>query len=138
MSEQQNVIFRLDDVEYGIDIMQVNEIIKMQNITKMPNTPEYVEGVTNLRGKVIPIINLRAKFNLTLKERDEDTRIIVIIVKDKALGVIVDEVAEVVRINDEEIDDSSTISADINDDYIKGVAKVENRLIIILNLERIF
>ncbi|KJS84963.1 MAG: hypothetical protein JM58_09330 [Peptococcaceae bacterium BICA1-8] len=138
MAEQQNVIFKLDSVEYGIDILQVSEIVKMQPITKMPNTPVYVDGVINLRGSVIPIIDLKVKFNLELKERDEHTRIIVVNVKTMTLGIVVDEVAEVIRINNEQIDDSSNISAQINEDYIQGVAKVENRLIILLNLEKIF
>jgi len=138
MGEQQNVIFKLDNVEYGIDILQVNEIVKLQNITKVPNTPEYVDGVINLRGTVIPIIDLKVKFKLGRKERNEDSRIIVVNVNEKTLGIVVDEVAEVIRINEEQVDDSSTISAHINDDYIKGVAKVEDRLVIILDLEKIF
>jgi len=138
MAEQQNVIFKLDNVEYGIDILQVNEIVKIQSIIKIPNTPEYVDGVINLRGTVIPIVDLKVKFNLGRKERDEDTRIIVVNVNAKTLGIVVDEVAEVVRINEDQIDNSSAISAHINDNYIKGVAKVADRLIIILDLEKIF
>jgi len=138
MSEQQNVIFKLDKVEYGIDILQVSEIVKMQAITKMPNTPAYMDGVINLRGSVIPIVDLKVKFNLERKEKDGHTRIIVVNVKNMTLGIIVDEVAEVIRINNEQVDDSSNISAQINDDYIHGVAKVDNRLIILLDLEKIF
>ncbi|MDK2824217.1 MAG: purine-binding chemotaxis protein CheW [Clostridia bacterium] len=138
MAEQQNVIFKLDDVEYGIDIMQVNEIVKLQPITKMPNTQDFVDGVINLRGRVIPVVDLKVKFNLGRKERNENNRIIVINVNNKTLGMVVDEVAEVIRINEEQIDDAEAISVDINEDYIRGVAKIESRLVILLNLENIF
>lgn len=138
MGEQQNVIFKIDNVEYGIDILKVNEIVRLQSITKLPNTPEYVEGITNLRGSVIPIINLRTKFELPKKENDDETRIIVVNLKDKSLGIIVDEVAEVVTVNDEQIDKTAAISNQISDEYVYGVAKLENRLIILLDLEKIF
>jgi purine-binding chemotaxis protein CheW len=138
VAEQQNVIFKLDDVEYGIDIMQVNEIVKLQPITKMPNTQDFVDGVINLRGRVIPVVDLKVKFNLGRKERNENNRIIVINVNNKTLGMVVDEVAEVIRINEEQIDDAEAISVDINEDYIRGVAKIESRLVILLNLENIF
>lgn len=138
MAEQQNVIFKLADVEYGIDIMQVNEIVKLQPITKMPNTQDFVDGVINLRGRVIPVVDLKVKFNLGRKERNENNRIIVINVNNKTLGMVVDEVAEVIRINEEQIDDAEAISVDINEDYIRGVAKIESRLVILLNLENIF
>jgi purine-binding chemotaxis protein CheW len=138
VAEQQNVIFKLADVEYGIDIMQVNEIVKLQPITKMPNTQDFVDGVINLRGRVIPVVDLKVKFNLGRKERNENNRIIVINVNNKTLGMVVDEVAEVIRINEEQIDDAEAISVDINEDYIRGVAKIESRLVILLNLENIF
>lgn len=138
MSEMQNVVFKIENVEYGINIMQVSEIVKLQSITKIPNTPEYIEGVINLRGVVIPIVDLRLKFNLGRKERSEDSRIIVVNVNNKTLGMVVDGVAEVIRINEEQIADSSAISSHINEDYIMGVAKLEDRLIIVLNLDKIF
>ncbi|MGI6226803.1 MAG: chemotaxis protein CheW [Peptococcales bacterium] len=138
MTEQQAVVFKLKNVEYGIDILQVNEIVKLQDITKLPNTPEYIDGVINLRGTVIPIIDLQVKFNLGRSERKEDTRIIVVKVREKILGIVVDEVAEVVRISNEQIENTLNITSQISDNYIQGVAKLENRLIILLNLEQIF
>jgi len=138
MAEQQQVIFKLNNVEYGIEITKVNEIVKPQEVTKMPGTPDYVEGVVNLRGKVIPIVDLKVKFKLNKEERNEDTRIIVVNVNNKVIGMIVDEVFEVLRINEEQIDDTSDIAVAISDDYLQGVAKFEDRLIILLNLEQIF
>ncbi|MFZ5942569.1 MAG: chemotaxis protein CheW [Bacillota bacterium] len=138
MSEQQIVIFKLDKVEYGIGITQVNEIVKLQAITKIPNTPDYVEGVINLRGKVISIVDLKIRFKVAAKERNDDTRIIVVTVNDKTIGMIVDEVAEVIRINDSQIEDSASISVHISEEFIKGIAKIEDRLIILLNLEKVF
>jgi len=134
----QHVVFRLSDAYYGIDIMQVNEIVKLQEITKLPNTPDYVEGIINLRGKVIPIVDLKVKFKLGRQERNDDTRIIVVNANNKIIGILVDEVSEVLRINDEQIDVSIDISLAINDDYVRGVAKVNDRLVILLNLEQIF
>jgi purine-binding chemotaxis protein CheW len=104
----------------------------------MPNTQDFVDGVINLRGRVIPVVDLKVKFNLGRKERNENNRIIVINVNNKTLGMVVDEVAEVIRINEEQIDDAEAISVDINEDYIRGVAKIESRLVILLNLENIF
>ncbi|NLT93930.1 MAG: chemotaxis protein CheW [Clostridia bacterium] len=138
MGERQSVIFKIDNVEYGIDILQVNEIVKMQSITKIPNTPKYVEGITNLRGNVIPIINLRTKFNLPSKENDAETRVIVVKIRNKPLGIVVDEVAEVISIDEEKIDKASAISNQINDEFVSGVAKLEDRLIILLDLEKVF
>lgn len=138
VGEQQKVIFKLNDVEYGIDILQVNEIVKMQPITQMPSMPEYVDGVINLRGKVIPIIDLKIKLKLESGKRDDNTRIIVVNVKDYVFGIVVDEVAEVLRINSEQIEDSNEISSHIDEQYVQGIAKINDRLVILLNIERIF
>lgn len=139
VTEEQNVVFKLENVEYGINILQVNEIVKLQSVTKLPNMPEYIDGVINLRGTVIPIIDLKVKFKMERGERDEKSRIIVVSVNGKTLGIVVDEVTEVVRINNEQIENSLNISTHIiNDAYIKGVAKFANRLVILLDLEQIF
>ncbi|MFZ7104450.1 MAG: chemotaxis protein CheW [Peptococcaceae bacterium] len=138
MAEQQIVIFKLDGVEYGIDILQVNEIVKLQAITKMPNMPDYVDGVINLRGKVIPIVDLKVKFKLNPGARNENTRIIVVNVDHKVLGAVVDEVSEVLRIKESQIEDANTISTHINEQFVRGVAKVEDRLVILLKIDEIF
>ena len=138
MSAQQYVIFNIDDVEYGIDIMLVDEIVKMQNITKVPKTPDFVEGITNLRGTVIPIVNLRTKFNLPKIENDDETRIIVVNLDVKTFGIIVDKVAEITAINNEQIDKSAVSTKHFCDEYVYGVAKLDNRLIILLDLESFF
>ena len=99
----QLVSFNLDREEYGVYVLKVREIIRMSNVTRVPNTPHYVEGVINLRGKVIPIISLRKKFSLPDAEYDKHTRIIVMDVDGELMGFIVDAVSEVIRISSSEI-----------------------------------
>ena len=99
----QLVSFNLDQEEYGVDVLKVREIIRMPTVTRVPNTPHYVEGVINLRGKVIPIISMRKKFGLLEVENDKQTRIMVMDVDGELMGFIVDAVSEVIRISGSEI-----------------------------------
>ncbi len=134
----QLVSFKLGDEEFGVDILQVQEIIRMQNITRVPNAPHFVEGVINLRGKVIPIIDLRKRFDLGHHEADKNTRIVVVKIDDIVVGLIVDEVSEVLRIPADTVEPPPPIIAGIESDYIKGVGKLdEGRLLILLDLNKI-
>ncbi len=135
----QLVSFRLGNEEHGIDVLKVREIIRMSNITRVPNTPPYVEGVINLRGKVIPIISLRNKFCLPDAESDSRTRIIVMDMANELMGFIVDSVAEVVRIAVHEIQPPPPIiTSGIDQECISGVINHAERLLVLLDLERMF
>ncbi len=137
MAEEQYVVFKLMDEEYGINIMNVSEISPYQEIAKIPNVPNFVEGIINYRGNVIPIISLGKKFGMDDTEVDNNTRIIVINIQDKQIGFIVDEASQTIKIDDSQIDPASSIPSSINMKYINGVGKVDNRLIILIDLEKV-
>jgi len=133
----QLVSFRLGQEEFGIDILKVQEINRMVDITHVPQAPSYCEGVINLRGKVIPVIDLRTKFGLEAKPRDKETRIAVCDVNDMQIGMIVDSVQEVLRIPGSSVEACPEIATRVGQDYIKGVAKLENRLLLFLDISKI-
>lgn len=130
--------FRLGKEEYAIEISTVQEINRMTEITKVPNSPPYIEGVLNLRGRIIPAVNLRKKFVLPEKDFDRHTRIMVVDVAGTMVGLIVDAVSEVLRILPETIEPAPELAAGVNSKYIKGVGKINNRLIILLDLDMLF
>ena len=133
----QLVTFKLGEEEFGFDIFKVKEINKMMPITKVPNSPEYVEGVVNLRGNITPIINLRARLGLELVETDAKTSIIVVELNEKAVGLIVDEVNEVLRISSNVTEPPPDIVSGVNSEFITAVAKLDDRLLTLLNLDRL-
>ena len=133
----QLVTFKLDVEEFGIDILRVQEIIRIMDITKVPNSPEFVEGVINLRGRVIPVINLRKRLMLPNLEKDNKTRVIVVELSDKTVGFIVDEVNEVLRIPKSITEPPPEMTAGIDSDYITSVGKLEDRLLILLDIEKL-
>lgn len=133
----QLVTFHLGEEEFGIDILKVQEIIRLLTITKVPNAPHFVEGVINLRGRVIPILDLRKRFNLKIKENDKNTRIIVVIINGMTVGFIVDSVSEVLRIPKETVEPAPPVVAGVESEYIKGVGKLDDRLLILLDLEKL-
>lgn len=135
--ELQLVSFNIGTEEFGVDILKVQEINRMVEITKVPQAPHYVEGVINLRGKVIPIVDLRKRFNLELKEYDKDTRIVVVDIGGNIMGMIVDSVSEVLRLPSNTIEPPPEIVTGINSEYIKGVAKLDDRLLIFLDLSKV-
>lgn len=135
----QLVSFNLDQEEYGVDVLKVREIIRMPIVTRVPNTPHYVEGVINLRGKVIPIISMRKKFGLMEIENDKQTRIMVMDVEGELMGFIVDSVSEVIRISDSEIQPSpAVVASGIDQECIAGVINQAERLLVLLDLEKMF
>jgi purine-binding chemotaxis protein CheW len=133
----QYVTFILDGEEYAVDIMCVQEIIRLSTVTKVPRMPEFVEGVINLRGKVIPVIDLRAKFGLEKGESDKNSRIVVAEVSEKITGLIVDSVSRVISIADQDIEPAPSMGTNVNSDYIFGMGKVGDRLIILLDIDKI-
>ena len=135
--ELQLVSFNIGSEEFGVDILKVQEINRMVEITKVPQAPRYIEGVINLRGKVIPIIDLRKRFNLEMKEPDKNTRIVVVDINGNIMGMIVDAVSEVLRLPSGTIEPPPELVTGINSEYIKGVAKLEDRLLIFLDLSKV-
>jgi len=133
----QLVSFNIGDEEFGVDILKVQEINRMVEITRVPNSPDYVEGVINLRGKVIPIIYMRKRLGMPAKPLDKDTRIIVVEIDKKVIGFIVDSVNEVLRINKSITEPPPSMVAGIDSDFITAIAKLEDRLLILLDLEKI-
>lgn len=135
----QLVSFNLDEEEYGVDVLKVREIIRMPNVTRVPNTPHYVDGVINLRGKVIPIISMRRKFGLGDVENDKRTRIMVMDVDGELMGFTVDAVSEVIRIEENEIQPPPpVVSSSLDQDCFSGVINQADRLLILLDLEKMF
>ncbi len=133
----QLVSFKIANEEFGVDILNVQEINRMVKITQVPNSPYFVEGVINLRGRVIPVIDLRKKLGIPKKEYDKDTRIIVIELVGKTTGFLVDSVSEVLRIPKNITEAPPEIVAGINSKYITAVAKLEDRLLILLDLNQV-
>ncbi len=136
-NENQYVVFRLDREIYGLEISAVREIITMQPITEVPGTEDYIEGVINLRGRVIPVFNLHRRFNLAEGEITRSTRIVVVEVEGNSIGMVVDGVSEVVRITRDLIEQPSSILCGIGEEYLTGVAKMADRLVILLDLNRV-
>ena len=133
----QLVTFNLGNEEYAVDILKVQEINRMAGITSLPNAPSYVEGVINLRGKVIPVINLRKRFGLDSKEMDSHSRIMVVDV-GTTIGLIVDSVSEVLRLSSDTVEPPPPMTASNgSSEYIKGVGKLEDRLLILLDIEKL-
>jgi purine-binding chemotaxis protein CheW len=133
----QLVSFNIGGEEFGVDILKVQEINRMLDVTRVPNTPEYVDGVINLRGKVIPIIDLRRRFNMERKDHDKNTRIVVVELSGVVVGFVVDAVSEVLRIPKSVTEPPPPIVAGIQADYITAVGKLEDRLLILLDLEKV-
>ena len=138
MSETIQVVsFKLGSEEYGVDIAQVQEINRMVAITHVPRAPQFMEGVINLRGQLIPIIDLRTRFGMPRTEQTKNTRIVVTEIGAKRVGMVVDSVSEVLRLPSEQIEDAPEMITGVDTEYIRGVGKIEDRLIILLDLARI-
>ena len=133
----QLVSFKLGREEFGVDILKVQEINRMLKITQVPNSPDFVEGVVNLRGRIIPVIDLRKRLSFSEKEHDSKTRIIVVDIVGNTVGFIVDEVNEVLRISKGIIEAPPELVSKIDSDFITSVAKLEDRIIILLDLNRL-
>ena len=145
--ERQLVVFELANEHYGVDIAAVESIIKMQAITVVPHAPAFVEGITNLRGRVLPVIDLRKRFDLPPEEATKDSRIVVVAIDGVKVGMIVDAVSEVLRVSDDAIEPPPPMVTTVNSAFITGIAKVSStdssgqsstsRLVILLELSRV-
>lgn len=133
----QLVSFNIGDEEFGVDILGVQEINRMTEVTRVPNAPSYVEGVINLRGKVIPVIDLRKRLMMNARGHDQDTRIIVVEIENKVIGFVVDKVNEVLRIPQSVTEAPPSMVSGIKSDYITAIGKLTDRLIILLDLDKI-
>lgn len=133
----QLVTFSIGEEEFGVDILKVQEIIRTMEITKVPRAQDFVEGVINLRGKVIPIIDLRRRFGLVSKNHDKHTRIIVIEINNMIVGFVVDSVSEVLRIPAGTVEPPPPVVAGVESEYISGVGKLQDRLLILLDLDKL-
>jgi purine-binding chemotaxis protein CheW len=133
----QLVTFSIGDEEFGVDILKVQEIIRTMEITRVPKAPAFVEGVINLRGNVIPIVDLRKRFGLETRKHDKHTRIIVIEISGMVVGFVVDSVSEVLRIPASTVEPPPPVVAGLESEYISGVGKLEDRLLILLDLDRL-
>jgi purine-binding chemotaxis protein CheW len=132
----QIVSFKVGTEEFGLDILRVQEIIRLQDLTRVPNSPDFVDGVINLRGKVIPIIALRKRFGLEEQAHDKETRIVVLEVQNMVLGFIVDSVSEVLRIPADTVVPPPRLGK-IEREFVSGVGKLQDRLLILLDVDRI-
>lgn len=135
--ERQLVVFQLAGETYGVDINWVHEIIRMQPITKLPRTPHFIEGVINLRGRIIPVIDLRKRFGLPTAEETQNSRIMVVEMAGVTVGMIVDAVSEVLRLPANSIEPPPPMMHGIDTAYLQGVGKWEERLVILLDLEKV-
>ena len=137
MEERQLVVFRLHNEEFGVEITKVREIIKPRHITRLPHVDDYIEGVTNLRGEVIPVICLRKRFGISAQENTQDTRIIILEVNENRVGFIVDAVTETLRLPETSIEPPPSSVAGLKSDYLAGVGKLDDRLLILLEVDKI-
>ncbi|MBI5634161.1 MAG: chemotaxis protein CheW [Nitrospirae bacterium] len=133
----QLVTFKLGNEEYATEILKVQEINRMVEITSVPNSASYLEGVINLRGKVIPVVNLRKKFGLAAKENDDQSRIMILDIQGITTGLVVDGVSEVLRISSATVEPPPPMATNVSTEFINGIAKLENRLIILLDIDKL-
>lgn len=133
----QFVIYQLAGEQFGVDIAAVESIIKMQEIAAVPQAPEFVEGVTNLRGEVLPVIDLRKRFEIPAAENTDDARIVVVEIDGQHVGMIVDAVTEVLTLEDDSIEAPSALVIGSTVDFITGIAKVEDQLVTIIDLSKV-
>ncbi|ATW25642.1 chemotaxis protein CheW [Candidatus Formimonas warabiya] len=135
--DNQFVLFKMVGELYGINITCVSEIIRMQQVTKIPKTPDFVEGIINLRGRIIPVIDLKKQLDLGGVEQTNDTRIIVVSIDQETVGLIVEEVTEVLTLPSESIEHISSMETKINLGFIQGIGRWNDKLIILLETKKI-
>jgi purine-binding chemotaxis protein CheW len=134
---EQFIRFNIGNEEYGLEIRKVKEVIRYKEFTRLPKTPAFVKGIINLRGDVIPVIDLREKFGLEQDDYTEMTRVIVVEVEEKSIGMVVDSVSHVIRISENAIEPPPPLIGGLSDKYVKGVSTSEENLIILLNIDLI-
>jgi purine-binding chemotaxis protein CheW len=137
VDDEQVVVFDVANESYAVDIARVHEIIRLQQITLIPGAPPCIEGVVNLRGKVIPVLDLRKRFSLVASEHTRASRIVVVEIGGQTIGLIVDGVSEVLRIPSDRIEPPSPLVTGVDSRYLRGIAKLEDRLIVLLDLDQV-
>lgn len=137
MASRQLVIFSINGEDFGIDINQVNSIEKMMEIFQVPNTPNFIEGLINLRGKVYTVLNLRKRFNLPARDFDDNTKIIIVNIDTSMIGFIVDEVKEIITFDDADLEATPDIIKGVNRRFLSGVAKKGEKIVLILDLSQV-
>ena len=135
--ERQLVVFNLGQEEYGVDILQVKEIKRLTEITRVPNAPDHVEGVINLRGNIIPVVDLHKRFELGTVEATDESRIVIVNVQDITVGITVDAVSEVITLDKSSLAPPPPLVAGIEASFIEAIGKLKDRLLILLNMDRI-
>ncbi len=135
--DQQIVVFVLANEYYGVDIAAVQEVVKLQPITFVPRAPAFIEGVTNLRGKALPVVDLRKRFGLPVGETTRQTRIVVAEVDRNPVGMLVDAVTQVLHVPEGTVEPPSPFVATVDSTFITGIAKVGDKLIILLDLQKV-
>ncbi|HHW02843.1 MAG TPA: chemotaxis protein CheW [Thermoanaerobacterales bacterium] len=134
---RQFVEFKLGEEEYGVDILQVKTIERMMPVTRVPKAPPFVEGVINLRGEIVPVIDLKKRFDLEPTQITDNTRIIIVTLDDITVGMIVDSATEVIQLPQEAIEPAPTITNGIDSNFLDGVGKLDGKLLILLNLAKV-
>lgn len=134
---KQFIVFSLGEERFGIDSLKITTIDRMKTITRVPKTLEYIKGVINLRGDIIPVMDLRARFNLPVEEETDETRIIILKLEEESIGVIVDRVLQTIQLGNDSIESASTLINSPDSDYILGIGKVDGEIITLLNFEKL-
>src|SRR5690554_4893080 len=137
MAEKQYVVFNLDGQEFAVDINRVKTIEKVTPITRVPGARDFIMGVINLRGEVIPVIDMRRRMGMKPGKFNDESRIIIVVVNDMEVGMTADSANEVINIEDDQVEKNMEFSSNIDDSFVEGVGKAGKRIVVILNLERI-
>lgn len=137
IESNQYLIFSLGKEEYAVDILKVQEIRGYENVTRIANAPDFIKGVTNLRGVIVPIIDLRIKFNLDNVEYIDQTVVIVVNVGSRVVGIVVDGVSDVMTLGEDEIKPAPDFTLSLSSDYLSGLASLEERMLVIVNIEKL-
>lgn len=134
---KQYIVFSLGGERFGIDSLKITTIDRLKTITRVPKTPDFIKGVINLRGDIIPVMDLRARFNLPSVEETEETRIIILKLEEISIGVIVDQVLQTIQLGDDSIENTSSLINSAASDYILGIGKVNGEIVTLLNFEKL-
>jgi purine-binding chemotaxis protein CheW len=134
---KQFIIFKLGDEEYGVDTQKVKSIQEMMTIIRVPRTPSFIKGVINLRGDIIPVMDLRDRFNMPSVDATDETRIIILRLGESSMGVVVDSATETLQLSEDAIENITDFINDLSVDYVIGVGKINNRVVTLLNFEKL-
>lgn len=134
---RQYLVFSLGEEEYAIDILKVQEILGYENVTRIANAPEFIKGVTNLRGVIVPIVDLRIKFNLDKIDYDGQTVVIVVNVSQRIVGIVVDGVSDVMTLTPDQIKPAPELGMSLSSDFLSGLGSLENRMLVLVDIDKL-